>query len=457
MARLDPALIDELLDRHPELIAMEPQPPLRFLLEAAPHLARFLGGVTDLHGHALVEALNRVAPSEMAMARGLCRHQLMRTVTTTASVLVLIAAMLRAEGDDAPPAAAQEGEEGGEGDEEGDEEGEAQPEEGPLGGMDPSQLFQKAFEEVTAQSEAVDALNQLMPGLGWGVGRGHIEQVLLRDMALMAQLMSQAGQLKEIADELGRFERAARRRDPRRGGRSTVVGVRVGGELSDVLPGELAMLSDGATEDLFYQRYVERRLLTLELEGSLEAPDHDGGRRGPVIACVDTSGSMAGRPELVAKALILAVLRRVLPQGRPVRLMLFGGPGDFVDMDIGRSPSAMRRLLEFLTMSFHSGTDFDGPLERAMEMLEEARYEQADVLVITDGYCEASPRIVRRVETLRQALGFEVASVVVGEHPRGVAAFSDRVWLVPRHGDAGEHLDISAWDAAPRDPPPESA
>ena len=104
---------------------------------------------------------------------------------------------------------------------------------------------------------------------------------------------------------------------------------------------------------------------------------------------------MAGMPEVIAKALVLAVMRRVLPKGRRVRLMLFGGPGDFQDRDIGRGPGAMKHFLDFLSMRFHAGTDFDGPLERALDLLDEERYERADVLLVTDGYARASPAVIQ--------------------------------------------------------------
>ena len=73
---------------------------------------------------------------------------------------------------------------------------------------------------------------------------------------------------------------------------------------------------DEATEDLFYMRLLERRLVSLELTGGGDEGVAQGDRRGPVIACIDTSASMEGPPELAAKALVLAVCRKVIPRGR---------------------------------------------------------------------------------------------------------------------------------------------
>ncbi|MEZ4238815.1 MAG: VWA domain-containing protein [Myxococcota bacterium] len=160
-----------------------------------------------------------------------------------------------------------------------------------------------------------------------------------------------------------------------------------------------------------------------------------GDRRGPVIACIDTSASMEGPPELAAKALVLAVCRRVIPKGRVVHLILFGGPGERTELRLRRGLGGLEGMLAFLMRSFHSGTDFDGPLMRAMDLLEEAELEAADVLVVTDGLCRAAPEVVDRVRTVRDGRGVRVWSVVLGHRDtRGVDPFSDEVLRI----DPGE-------------------
>ncbi len=46
-------------------------------------------------------------------------------------------------------------------------------------------------------------------------------------------------------------------------------------------------------------------------------------------------------------------------------------------------------LLRFLSKGFGGGTDFKTPLKRAVVIIEnETVFENADVLMITDGYCD---------------------------------------------------------------------
>lgn len=49
---------------------------------------------------------------------------------------------------------------------------------------------------------------------------------------------------------------------------------------------------------------------------------------GPIILCLDTSGSMRGAREVVAKALALECMRGAHRQQRPCYLYAFSGPGE---------------------------------------------------------------------------------------------------------------------------------
>ncbi|MEO1271764.1 MAG: VWA domain-containing protein, partial [Myxococcota bacterium] len=327
----------------------------------------------------------------------------------------------------------------------GNEEENSGDEEGPQLDLNTPEMMDRAMESMAEMSALEESLGAMMPNMGWGLASGHLQRAMTDDLTRLVELMRRLPQLRAIADMLGRLEEEVRRqRSAHRGGRESVVGVHFGRDLATVLPGELALLGEQATEDLFYQRYTEHRLLSLELDGTTEGDVSEGERRGPVVACVDTSGSMSGWRETMAKALILAVVRMALPQNRPVRLMLFGGPGDFRDIDIFRGPAGAKALLDFLAMSFHAGTDYDGPLARAMELLDTDAYERADILIVTDGYCQAGRDTIDRVQRARAERGFRVVSVITEGHAHGVAPFSDHVWMLER--DENDGVDLSTWD-----------
>lgn len=300
-------------------------------------------------------------------------------------------------------------------------------------GATAADLLQGAGEAATEGALQTDRvarhLEQFLPGVGWSNAPGQLEMTLLERLEGLTALLAQLEDLRKLADHLGRLEESTRRKGPQEGGREEVVGVRLGGDFANALPSELGLLGDPDTEDLFYQRFLERRLVTLELEGAGDEGVAMGDKRGPVVACIDTSASMEGAPEMAAKALVLAVCRQVVPKGRLVHLILFGGPGESTEIRIRRGLGGLEGLIDFLLQSFHSGTDFDGPLLRAMDLLEEQDLHNADVLVVTDGLCRANAHVIERVDKVRAQTGARVWSVVLGRRDvRGVAPFSDEVW-----------------------------
>lgn len=235
------------------------------------------------------------------------------------------------------------------------------------------------------------------------------------------------------------------RRRAEGGGRETVVGVRVGGELADVLPCELALLSTPETEDLFYQRLIEKRLVCLELQGTTTESFTVDEQRGPAIACIDTSASMSGAPEAVAKALILVVTRRLVAERRALQLLLFGGPGEYRTVELRPGVAGLNAMLDFLRLGFFAGTDYDGPLRRALELLRTDDYARADVLVVTDGLCQASADVVHEVAAAKKRARARFLTVIVGGDPRGVDNFSDHTWIIDPAASVEGGFDLRTW------------
>ncbi len=444
-------------------------------------LARwFVGGSAD-DASPLVRVITMIAGREFRDTRWLCRDRPLLAVEAAARATEALWPLLRdppalppAEEPPAPP-------EGGDGGGAGDE-GEQGPPAGAgstLGGAlgeagasgDPAlddliarvaALVDGADAAVGADERAADALGgaaqaaadaafeaddvvrqieQLLPGVGWSTAPGQLEMTLLDRLEQLATLLARLPELRRLADLLGRVEDARRRDGPTVGGREEVVGVRLGGDVSTALPFELGLLGDAETEDLFAQRFVERRLVCLELTGRGDEGSADGDRRGPLIACIDTSASMEGPPELAAKALVLAVCRAAIPRGRAVHLLLFGGRGERSELRIRRGLGGLEGLLGFLELRFSSGTDFDGPLLRALELLDEQELDRADVLVVTDGLCRPGPSMVDKVADARARRGLRVWSVLLGQSDvRGVAPFSDEVLAVDLAGGGANQL-----------------
>jgi uncharacterized protein with von Willebrand factor type A (vWA) domain len=432
-------------------------------------LARWLFGRPRTELGPLARVITVVAQRELRATRAICRDRPLMAVEAAARATAVLWPLLRDAAQDEPPPEEEpqaddqgEGAAGGGEDDDESEQGEGDnplesllgelgeaddPDldalmdklQAQLGGSGEGDAGEQAAELLSGVSQAAADgaiqtdkvarhLERFLPGVGWSTAPGQLQLSLLERLDQLSTLLEQLDALRDLADALGRLEDATDTQGRREGGREEVVGVRLGGEVATALPGELALLGDEDTEDLFYQRLLDRRLVSLELTGAGDEGVAMGDRRGPVIACIDTSASMEGAPELAAKALVLAVCRKVIPKGRVVHLILFGGPGERTEIRLRRGLGGLEGMLEFLDRSFHSGTDFDGPLLRAMDLLEEDELEYADVLVVTDGLCRAGPDVIDRVREVRESTGLRVWSVVLGyRDTRGVDPFSDEV------------------------------
>jgi uncharacterized protein with von Willebrand factor type A (vWA) domain len=170
-------------------------------------------------------------------------------------------------------------------------------------------------------------------------------------------------------------------------------------------------------------RRAERALLSYERLGWLDGvPARPTGRfevrpaaeLGPIILCLDTSGSMRGAREVVAKALALECLRGAHRQRRRCYLYAFSGPEQVQELELGVDADSLARLLDFLAGSFNGGTDVDAPLQRSLERLERDEWQQADVLMVTDGeVAPPSDDLLAALSRAKAELGLEVHGLVV--------------------------------------------
>jgi len=177
---------------------------------------------------------------------------------------------------------------------------------------------------------------------------------------------------------------------------------------------------------LFMARRAERQLMSYERTGwSENEPSRVTGRLemrpaaelGPIIVCLDTSGSMHGAREVVAKALTLECMRGAHRQGRKCFVYAFSGPGDVMDIELGNDSASMVQLLNFLTMSFSGGTDVDAPLALSLERLTREEWELADILMVTDGEIPSpNEDILNRLEVATETMGLEVHGLLVGRN-----------------------------------------
>jgi uncharacterized protein with von Willebrand factor type A (vWA) domain len=223
-------------------------------------------------------------------------------------------------------------------------------------------------------------------------------------------------------------------------------GVHRSGRIARMLPAETMLLTHDRLRLVWHARRAERSLLTYEEDEHMRevvvervpverpGPRRRPGRRleaGPMLVCVDTSGSMQGGAETVAKALVLEAMRTAHAQQRACHVFAFGGPGEVVELTLALDARGLERIAQFLGQGFRGGTDICGPLERVLARLGEERWRRADLLIASDGEFGATPELAAALARAKAQLGLRVQAVLVGDRETiGMLELADDVFWV---------------------------
>nr|WP_272870518.1 VWA domain-containing protein [Vibrio sp. 3-2(1)] len=133
-----------------------------------------------------------------------------------------------------------------------------------------------------------------------------------------------------------------------------------------------------------------------------------------MVICLDTSGSMKGLPENIAKAIVLECLKVAYKEKRRCYVYLFGSKDEVSELDLTLDTSGFNDLLNFLTMSFGGGTDVEGPLNKALEKCDSEEWYKADILLVSDGEFPVSSGLSRKISNRREKQGLQLHGIQIG-------------------------------------------
>ncbi|TNF24057.1 MAG: VWA domain-containing protein [Deltaproteobacteria bacterium] len=303
-------------------------------------------------------------------------------------------------------------------------------------------------ERARAWTEIADVFGDLgqMLGRGWDLSTGVLKHTGWLDLLRLRDLVEKLPQLRDIVRALGRLhatddgpsvaetilEPVRRLEEELHEVPTPLVpaetrGIERSGEIARMLPIEAVMLGHQKLRLAWHARRAERALLAYRVEGVevvrswVAREDHveverkrPRPERGPIIAIIDTSGSMHGLPEQVAKAIVLEAARTAHAEKRRCFLYAYSGPGQVLEHELDLSPDGVGRLLSFLGFSFGGGNDEVGVLTRVLSRLEESAWRKADVVFVSDGEWPAPTQLVRSVELARET-GTRFHGVQIGK------------------------------------------
>lgn len=317
----------------------------------------------------------------------------------------------------------------------------------------------KKFQELLyAKVEEYQQLFDLMEpftlevGRFWDLSKSLWKQTNFDVLSKYAQFLRNEKSIRELADLLGKLRQAQTeleeewfeqvisksewRRSPEQP--SEIDGIHTSDDLNRMLPSEASLLGDDLTEMLFYKKLADKQLLSLQYQGhelvrgsQVLADKRERVRsrdRGPFVICIDTSGSMEGTPEHVAKVLCFAIIKMAARDKRKCYLISFSS--GLQTINLLELEHSLDKVVKFLSMTFNGGTDVMPALSEAMRMLQTQDYQDADVLMVSDFVMyEIRDDLIARMKA-EQRKGTQFHSLTVSDFANSsVVELFDNYWI----------------------------
>jgi uncharacterized protein with von Willebrand factor type A (vWA) domain len=210
-----------------------------------------------------------------------------------------------------------------------------------------------------------------------------------------------------------------------------ILEVERGDFISRLLPHELSTLSHPILRKDFYRRFLDQELLQYSLRGIEEKG------KGPMVVCLDGSSSMAGDKEVWSKAVTLTLLEIARRQRRPFHSICFSSgdtPLQILDMNPReRYEIEIDKVMDLAEYFPGGGTDFQKPLDAALQCLKKSHYKKGDIIFITDGECQVTPDWAQGFREEKEKLGFSLFSILIDVGPSSLGTlkeFSDRITTI---------------------------
>lgn len=211
---------------------------------------------------------------------------------------------------------------------------------------------------------------------------------------------------------------------------SDIEGVTSGNDLTSLLPSEMAQMVDEDLSGLFAYKFATRNLQTFRHKSQIMNPAHKlqlhkARQKGPMVVCLDTSGSMAGKPERISHSLVVKLLQLAMKQDRDLLLIAFSCMARAFDVRSNRA-----KLLDFFRKPAQGDTDVTDMLRVCIEtLMSKQEYMSADVCLVSDYKMPiAQDNLMKQIGELRDSgtrfYGLQIGETVFKDWPK----YFDRIW-----------------------------
>lgn len=329
------------------------------------------------------------------------------------------------------------------------------------------EFLERLYSKINKFMKLESLLMPFIKNLGrlWDLSEGTFETSGFEILDTFAKLLENDESLKELADLLGKqtrvqisYEKELRDKvvikpswQPKHAYKGEINGLRFSNDISSVLPSELSLMNNPAANKLFQLKFAQKQLLSYDYQRMEEEQEESKEKeettvekkepKGPIIICVDTSGSMHGTPENIAKTITFALSKIAIEEERKCYLISFSTSIKTLDLtDFSANP--IGKLVQFLRMSFHGGTDATPALKHAVKMLSENEWKNADVLMISDFVMQSIDNDIKAQIESAQEDNTNFHSLVIGSSGNNAAinCFNHNWFYDANNPQANRHL-----------------
>ncbi|WP_067728856.1 VWA domain-containing protein [Oceanobacillus damuensis] len=290
--------------------------------------------------------------------------------------------------------------------------------------------FGKAMKQAMQDTQDTrESVKSLMGGTKAGSGEAELKKVPLRDQLKLADKMEEQKKMKEIADWAGRFKQIARKKQKNKHNKATTrSGITLGNNLERVLPSELAMYKNEATKMDFLRLFSKQKTRQYDAKGK------DTLGKGPFILCLDQSGSM-NNLDSQSKGFALALMSIAKRQKRDFALIPFSSKAYKYLYKKGKIEA--KDMVDLCERFIGGGTNFEAPLGKALEVINESSFKKADIVFVTDGEASVTESFINDFQKQKQRKEFNVLSLIIGYRSDTVNLFSKKIIQINNFHDEG--------------------
>ena len=244
---------------------------------------------------------------------------------------------------------------------------------------------------------------------------------------------------KRISVMLGKYREiiADKRKNSFSYGLGEKYDITYGNDISNCLSSELSLLAFPETEILFFKRYYEKRLQQYRRrEPSIKGD-------GDMIVLIDESNSTRGIAPWI-KAFALALMDIALHGNKKYALIHFANSYNVKADIFEKGKYTTDDILSAASHFFGGGTDFEAPLNKAMELMGDG-FENADAVIITDGQCEVSDKFSEKFREEKLKNRVTVTGVLLDKLSScgdSLVPFCDKIYRTSKLSEDEIALDI---------------